>query len=216
MKLDLKKELPLFILAITPIVYLRMNWSKLPEQVAIHFDIDGIANGWSSKLELFYMTLGIMIGTYLLLKFLPRIDPKKQMEDMGNKYYKVKLLILALVSSVFTFVTFLVINENANSKIMFIIFGVFFISLGNLMQTIKPNYFIGIRTPWTVQSDFVWKEVHKLTGVIMIVSGIITLIAYFFFTKEYMKYTFYLALFVSVVVPYLYSFYLFKKEEATK
>lgn len=208
------KELILIIITILPIVYALLVWNTLPETIATHFDIEGNANGFTKKSHIVWLISGVMIFSYVLMKYLPKIDPKNKIENMGKKYFKIKLLLISLLSSVFSFVIYIAINENANSKIFILILGSFLIVMGNFMQTIKPNYFLGMRTPWTLQSEVVWKKTHKIAGKIMIITGLIFAISFFVTSGRKLEIIIILSLILTIVIPFVYSYVIFKKLES--
>lgn len=212
MKNNWIKELILILLTITPTTYLFFIWQKLPLQIATHFDLEGNANGFTSKSNMIWILSAIMIGIYLLLQFLPKLDPKNQIEYMGKKYFQLKLLLMSLMSGMFTYIIYMAANKDANSSFIFIFLAVFFIIMGNLMQTIKPNYFIGMRTPWTLQSETVWRKTHKLSGILMIFTGFILIIAFFLISGKMRNLVFMPLMIFSILIPYLYSYVLYKKE----
>ena len=214
MKNTWTKELILIIITILPIVYVLLVWDALPETIATHFDFEGNANGFTKKSHIVWLISGVMIFSYVLMKYLPKIDPKNKIENMGKKYFKIKLLLISLLSSVFSFVIYIAINENANSKIFILILGSFLIVMGNFMQTIKPNYFLGMRTPWTLQSEVVWKKTHKIAGKIMIITGLIFAISFFVTSGRKLEIIIILSLILTIVIPFVYSYVIFKKLES--
>jgi len=155
MKNKLIKELLLITIPIIPIVYLYLVWDKLPIEIPTHFNLEGKADGFTNKDSFVWVLSGLLAFTYLLMKFLPKIDPKNQIEQMGSKYFKIKLLLLSFITAIFCHIIYMAINPNASSSFIVLILALFFVVMGNFMQTIKPNYFLGMRTPWTLQSETV-------------------------------------------------------------
>ena len=93
-----------------------------------------------------------------------------------------------------------------------LLIGVLFILLGNYFKTIKPNYFIGIRTPWTLENETIWKETHKLGGKLWFVGGILIVIFSLLLDKRQAFTVLMLITGLITIVPIVYSYLMFKKE----
>lgn len=95
-------------------------------------------------------------------------------------------------------------------KIIFATISLFFIIFGNYMGNIRPNWFVGIRTPWTMDNEEVWRKTHQLAGKLWFSGGIAALIFSFVLTK-YFNYWFIPLLFTITLIPIIYSYLLYKK-----
>jgi len=100
----------------------------------------------------------------------------------------------------------------ANPNYILLLCGVLFILLGNYFKTIKANYFIGIRTPWTLENESVWKETHKLGGKIWFAGGLLVILSSLIFDERTNFIIFMTIIAVMVLVPVVYSYLLFKKQ----
>ncbi len=174
-KVKNKSEMIIIALALLPILVVIFMWSKLPIEVPMHFDINGKVNRYGSKLELFLVITLLNAMIYFLFKYLPKIDPKKKMNEKS-------LEILRMVVSVFIcLISFLVLGSSFTQTVDIISQGlpigmcVLMLLLGNYMPLFKPNYFIGIRTPWTLENEDVWKRTHIFFGKLWFWMGIIFL-----------------------------------------
>lgn len=213
MKNKILKETILILISIIPIIYILLVWDSLPNEIATHFDLKGNANGFTKKSNILLIVSSIMLFSYLTLSFIQKLDPKNQIKLMGNKLYKIKLLVILFMSLIFTFIIYKATNENVNDKFLLIVFALFFIIMGNYMQTVKPNFFIGIRTPWTLQSDVVWKKTHKIAGVLMMITGLLSIVFIFILPINIARQLVIISFIVSLIIPYIYSFFLFQKEQ---
>jgi len=152
---------------LVPFIYLFSQWSIIPDVIPTHWDINNKPNDWGSKYTLLIMPLIMGLPIYLLLKYLPKIDPKKlQVEAMLDTLLKLRVLIAFVMSAVSVFIIYATIhpNENIIGRGLFIILSIFFIIMGNFLMKVRPNYFVGIRTPWTISDERVWKKTHQLGG----------------------------------------------------
>ena len=98
-----------------------------------------------------------------------------------------------------------------NPDYIMLLIGVLYIILGNYLKTIKPNYFIGIRTPWTLQNETVWKQTHKLAGVLWFIGGLIVVSSSLILEKQSNSTLFLVITGIISVIPIVYSYILFKK-----
>ncbi len=208
---NLLKEAIIWAIIIIPFVYYAVVYSKLPAQVPIHFDLHGTPDNYASKSAYWWIIASTTLGMYLLLLIIPLIDPKHRLQQMGNKYYTIKLLLVTLMSLLSVFSIYMAQNPSANkSFILMLVFGLFFIVLGNYMPSFKPNYFIGIRTPWTLESEDIWRRTHRFGGWLWLATGLLIII--FTLLKTSPVVSFVLAI-TAALVPVIYSFVLYLKHK---
>jgi uncharacterized membrane protein len=211
------KEIALWILILLPYAYLLTIWDNLPDRVAIHFGLDGEPNGWSGKTSvLFLPTIGV--GIYFLMRFLPALDPKKRIEQMGSKYFNLRAMLTLFISLMM--IDFLyTIKEGSikNPNILVALMAAMFAMLGNYLQAIRPNYFLGIRTPWTLESESVWRKTHQLAGKVWMIGGILIFLLSFVITNSKgLSITFGALLFVMIIIPVGYSYSFYQQEKKLK
>lgn len=200
------QELLLVVLTLLPILYLFLNWSVLPESMPIHFDAKGEPNGYGSRLVYVFMPIGI----YLLMLFLPKIDPRKANYTVfEGSYYKVRLIMAIFFGLINTMVIWGVVNQtNAMGKFMPLLIFFLFMLIGNYMGNFRPNYFVGIKVPWTLNSDEVWIRTHKMAGKLWFWGSLIGMALYFVVEKT--EWVFVSLLVVLVVVPVVYSYVIYQ------
>ena len=134
---------------------------------------------------------------------------------MGKKYDTLKLIATTFMSVLALFIIYMAKNQSvANPNYIFLLMGVLFIIFGNYFKTIKANYFIGIRTPWTLESEIVWKETHKMGGKIWFIGGLLIILSCLIFEKEINAVIFLIITAIMVLVPVVYSYLLFKKQKS--
>src|ERR1035437_6139383 len=206
------KESIFWILILIPFVYLTTIWSELPKVIPTHFDLSGNPNGWSDKNGLIILIGLLEIGTYLLMLFIPFFDPKKKIQQMGDKYYSLRLL-MTLLMSIISFYLLNVSSKGVISPNLLIgLIGGFDAVFGNYLQTVKQNYFIGIRTPWALENDQTWKKTHRLAGRLWIEGGLLIILISIFSRNGYaLGILFAIVTFIIVIIPIIYSYTEFKK-----
>lgn len=209
MKTKFVKELPLIFITLVPLVFLFVNWNALPAQLPMHWNANGEIDNYGPR----YMPALLCIGLYLLFIIVPRIDPRKRNYDLfAGTYYKLRL-VLALFFSAISVVTMMIGLGAGIQMHTFIMIGIsiLFTMMGNYMSTIRPNYFLGIRTPWTLDNEEVWKRTHLLGGRLWFWGGIACLIASFSLPQHVLTIFFIAAVVIISLLPIIYSYLLFRK-----
>lgn len=208
----LKKELPIIGIVLLPFIYLAYIWNNLPEQVPMHWNLKGEIDDWGSKYSLIGMTFLLPVLTYVLLMVVPKIDPKKRIEAMGGKYYQFKFILVTFMSALALVIMYISNNQKlSNPSMIVILLGILFVFMGNYFKVIKQNYFIGIKTPWTLESEEVWKLTHLLAGKMWVVGGIVIVICSLVVPENLNFYFFIGITLVISIVPTVYSYLIFKK-----
>ncbi|HEY5591732.1 MAG TPA: SdpI family protein [Paludibacter sp.] len=206
------KESVFWILILLPFVYLLTIWKTLPELVPTHFDLLGNPNGWSDKNGLILLIGGMGIGTYILMLLIPKFDPKKKIEQMGDKYYSLRLLLTIFMSLLSIYILYAGNGSKINPNLLIALIGALYAILGNYFQTLKPNYFIGIRTPWTLENEQIWKKTHRLAGRLWIAGGLLTIIISFLINSNLVLVIFFgIITTIIVLVPLVFSYTEFQK-----
>ena len=206
------KESVLWALIALPYVYLATTWNKMPDVVPIHFDMEGNANGWANKTTFLFIPGALGIGIYVLMILLPFLDPKKKIEQMGEKYFSVRFMLTLFISTLSIY-TIYAGNTGTlkGTNLLFALIGILFAFMGNYFQAIRPNYFIGIRTPWTLENEEVWKKTHRLGGRLWMAGGILIVILSFIIKSRPDILAF---LFLPMgIVPIVFSYIEFRKEK---
>jgi uncharacterized membrane protein len=215
MKLSVKKELPLIGIVLAPFVYLAIIWNTLPEKVPTHWNYKGDVDKWGDKYSLIALLFLLPVLTYVLMLVIPQIDPKKKIEMMGGKYYQLKFVLVLFMSTLAFIILHIAVSQDILSpNLIFIPIGVLFVALGNYFKVIQPNYFIGIKTPWTLESKEVWKLTHTLAGKLWIAGGLIIVITSLTIAKSVFIYVFIGTTAIITLVPVIYSYIKFKELKA--
>ena len=213
---SLKKELPIIGIVLLPFVYLAYIWNSLPESVPLHWNLKGEIDDWGSKYSLIGLVFLLPVLTYILMLVVPKIDPKKRIESMGRKYYQFKFILVAFMSVLSLFIIHISKNQKLSSPNMIVILvGVLFVLMGNYFKVIKQNYFIGIKTPWTLESEEVWKLTHILAGKMWVIGGIVIVICCLIFPENLNIYFLVSITTLISIVPIVYSYLIYKKLKNT-
>lgn len=207
-----KIDLISLIIILIPIVMTIVLYHKLPDQLAVHFGINGEVNGYQGRSTFLLTSALVLIGISLLLKITRYIDPKKKNFDKFESTFDMFRLILTFFLSVM-YITLLYFNLGYAVNIQMIVLigiGLLFMFLGNSMNKIRFNYTMGIRTPWTLASEEVWRRTHRLAGPLWLIGGIIVIILAFL--PGNIAFTI-MIIIVAIIalIPILYSYLIYKK-----
>lgn len=179
MKKTLRTDWPLLLLIIFSLALGFYVYPMLPDQVPSHWNFRGDVDGYSSRTWGAFGIPLMILGFYFLFVVLPLIDPKKENYLKFTRTYA----ILKYALTVFFFLLYLAtigvslgypVNIN---RLVPMSIAILFVILGNYMSTIRHNYFMGIKTPWTLANEKVWTKTHRLGGKLWVFSGIIGFIA---------------------------------------
>jgi len=184
---------------------------QFPDKIVSHWDSQGQPNGYMSKfLGLFLMPL-ISVALFLLFMLLPKIDPfKKNIQKFRNYFDGFIIIIFVFLFYLYLLTIFWNLGYTFN-MILFLIpaFTVLLYYAGILIEHAKRNWFIGIRTPWTLSSEKVWNKTHKLGAKLFKVSAVIALLGLVF--QKYAIYFVIIPLIFSVLDTTIYSYFEYKK-----
>jgi len=211
-------DLAAIIVWLLPMAYLAFIYQQLPATVPLHYGINGHADRYGSKHEFvgFQALLsGVTVFVYLLLRFLPAIDPKKQVSVGQDTFLKLAVGIVLFLSGLSAAIIFATANRSFRiDQVIFPFIGLFFAFMGNIMYNIKPNYFAGIRTPWTLEDANNWRATHRLAGKLWFVGGLLIAVVSLM-VHGVAGFAFFIsAMVVLTLVPTIYSYIYFRSHRA--
>lgn len=210
----LKKEWFILVILIVPFFVSAYFWDELPDEVPTHFNIQGEADDWGPKWMAAYLIPMIGVGTYLMILLLPAIDPKKKIESAQKPVAAIRMFTSVFMVGIYAFVMAASLGTTINfSNYIIIGVGVLILIVGNYMNSIKPNYFIGIRTPWTLENEEVWKRTHRLSSKIWIVGGLLLMLSPLVPEMIRLDYLIYIIVGILAGIPLVYSYVIYKKLE---
>jgi len=202
----------ILIILLSFIIGIYSYYNIKEDKIISHWNIKGQVDGYMPKFWGIFLIPLISLGIYLIFLLIPKIDPLKKNIKKFRKYYNLLILILIL----FLFYIFILIilsnfkyKLNINTMLMPAI-GVLFFCIGIIMKKLKRNWFIGIRTPWTLSSDKVWKKTHYLGSLLFKFTGVILLFG-IFFSPKYFLWFILIPIFVLAIWLVLYSYLEYKK-----
>jgi len=207
-----KMNLLILGLVILSIILGIIVYSYLPDKLASHWNVSGEVDGYMPKFWGVFILPIILVVFYCFYIFIPKIDPLKKNIIAFEKEFDI--FILALVLFMF-YIYFLTLFWNFGyvfdlGQFMMPALGILFIFVGILLKKAKRNFFIGIRTPWTLSSDFVWDKTHKLGSILFIFLGIISILGVV--VPEFGFFLVIVPIVIVVLVLVIYSYIIYKQE----
>jgi len=187
-------------------------YPQMPEQMASHWNARGQVDGYLSKFWGLFLMPVTLVGLALLFMAIPRIDPLRENIEKFRKYYD-GFVILFMLFMVVVYVQTLLWNIGIRISLnafLPIAAGIMFIGAGILVENARRNWFIGIRTPWTLSSDRVWDKTHSLGGKLLKIAGVIAIVGIFF--HSYVVYFVLVPVLLVAVYTVVYSYLEYKRE----
>ncbi|MBU1197502.1 SdpI family protein [Candidatus Micrarchaeota archaeon] len=193
------------------------SYGNLPDRVPTHWDISGKPDKYDSREMGAFLIPGIMVVLFVLWEFIPRIAVFKKNFKAHMSEYKqfraVFLLFFLLVYGAMLAPHYGIYFHMGQSMLIGI--GLLFLYIGQVLPRFKRNFFVGIRTPWAIASDEVWKKTHILGGKVFKVLGVIMLLSLFLDQKDA-----FLVMMASILVGvfglFVYSYLEYRKMPASK
>ena len=205
--------LTMWLLALLPLVLVAVFYSRLPDQVPMHWGFDGEINRYGSKNELWLIgALGPLFA--LLFQFLPRLDPKRRNYEKFQTYYEAFSLVLVAFTSVMMGVALLESFRPGSlsmGRVVSALVGLLFLFVGNIMGKVKPNFFMGIRNPWTLSDPDVWNRAHRLGGGLFFLTGLVTVVSAILLPEPVTFAVLMAGTLLTALIPTVMSYFWYKK-----
>jgi uncharacterized membrane protein len=150
-------------------------WSHASDRIPVHWNWEGKVDRYGGKFEGLLLLPLVSLGLYLLLLVLPLFDPgKANYPTFAGAYNAIRLTVILFFSAIYAVGVLVSLGYHVNmTTVVGLAMGVLFIILGNVMGKIRPNWFVGVRTPWTLSSKLSWTKTHRLAGWLFIVMGLL-------------------------------------------
>ena len=202
------------VIAALAVVVSIWAYPQLPPTIATHWNVRGTADGFSSRATAVVIIPLVLIGLTGLFNVLPKLDPRRA------NYAKFIDTYWLIVNAVILFILIghgMIVATGLGyavkvDRFMPIGIGLLFIVLGNYLTRVEPNWFIGIRTPWTLSSDTVWRKTHRTGGWLMVVGGFVLAASVFLPQGAFLPLLI-AAILIVAVIPVVQSYILWKREQ---
>jgi len=170
----MRKLVPGLLVVAAAVGFSIWAYPHLPPLVATHFDLQGQPNGWSSRTTAVVLIPALLLGLAVVFTVLPRIDPRRaNYAKFGTAYWTIANAVLVVLAAIHVVMLMQALGWNVDiTRVVMVGVGALIVLIGNLMTQLRPNWFVGIRTPWTLSSETVWRKTHRFGGYAFTVAGL--------------------------------------------
>jgi uncharacterized membrane protein len=201
----------IWLLAIISYIGTLISYPRLPEQIPVHWNSRFEVDGWSDKSSIFgfgLLPLLILICFELFANF----SAGKISNEKHIKVYKILKIVTVILMIGLNWTSIITgLGYDINIRVVLpVVLGIFFILVGNYIPALKGNYFIGIRNPWTLADEYVWRKTHKAGGYLFIIIGIL-MIVMGFLNSDYINKIVFIIMLTGILGINVYSYYIYRK-----
>jgi uncharacterized membrane protein len=209
-----KRWYPVFLAVIGVAASLAV-YGRLPERMAVHWDLDGNPNGWMPRAFGAFFAPVFLLVLWQLMRILPRIDPREpnyaRFTDAYDTIVAAALLLLLATHGI-------VLAEALGyhvpvARLVPALVGALFVVIGNVMPRMRPNWWFGVRTPWTLSNDRVWARTHRLAGFSMTGAGLVMIGAALALPSRFGGPVMLAAAVAGTIGPAVYSYLTWRREQ---
>ena len=175
MKTNWRVELALLLLIALMFGAALVVWPSAPSEIPVHWNASGQVDRYGGKFEGLLVLPLVALGLYLLMRYLPNIDPGRlNYARFGGAYTAIRAGVLLLMAGIYGMVIAWVLGSPVDmSRAVPLAVGALFVLFGSVLGQVQPNWFVGIRTPWTLSSTESWSRTHRLGGRLFVALGVL-------------------------------------------
>lgn len=154
-------------------------YPQMPEQIPIHWNAAGQIDDYGQKQFWAFFTPGMLTVMLGILAALPYLSPKHfEISTFGPVYARIVLVVASLFTYIHVLLTAAAVNQALDTtRALFVGMGIFFALLGNLLGKVRRNFFVGVRTPWTIADERTWNDTHRVAAWTFTGAGLLTAVA---------------------------------------
>jgi len=174
MKWSWKTELPLLLVIVGLWVAAALAWPTAPDQIPVHWTLDGEVDRYGGRAEGLLLLPGIATLIYLVSLAAPWLDPGRlNYARFAGAYTTIRVAVVALLAVIYAVMLLTARGVPVDmNRIVGLAVGAALFVMGNVMGKIRPNWFFGVRTPWTLSSKRSWTQTHRFSGWVLVLGGI--------------------------------------------
>jgi uncharacterized membrane protein len=174
----MRKWIPL-IAVLAGFAFSAVVYSRLPDQMPVHWNWAGEVDGWAGRTQGAFMMPALALAVWALMRFLPRIDPRRaNYVKFGDTYELIVAAIVVMLVLIHIAVLGAALGWPISiGRVVPALIGALLLLLGNVLPRARPNWWFGIRTPWTLSNDRVWDRTHRVGGYMLAGAGCLMLLS---------------------------------------
>jgi len=209
--LNIKKELPIILIIVLMFAASIYFYPQLPDKIPTHWNFKGEIDGYSGKLTGAFLMPVMNIIMYGLFIFIPAIDPKKENYKLfESTYIYFRYLFHIFFLGIHGLIIASALGYNVDTgRLVTLAVSLLLMLMGNVMGRLKHNYFVGIKTPWTLANEEVWRKTHRLGAILWTAGGLAG--AIMSLLRLSMGWAFIAVIAVMTFIPIVYSYVIYSK-----
>lgn len=151
---------------------------RLPEAIPSHWNLAGEVDGWSPRMPGAFLLPLVALAVSVGLPLLRRIDPRRENLERFGEFWLLRNLTVLLLALIHAFSLASALGAAVDVTAAAVAgLGLFFVGMGNYLPRLRSNWWMGVRTPWTLSSDRVWQRTHRFAGRLMVGGGVALILA---------------------------------------
>ncbi|MGE5416283.1 MAG: SdpI family protein [Acidobacteriota bacterium] len=208
----LKQDWPIWIFLAGLLALSIMLYPHLPAKVPVHWNIHGQIDRYTTKQIGTFMMLGVTAGMYLMFLLLPLIDPKREnYARFAGAYRLFRWVFVIFMGSMHVAILMVALGYHLDISILVKAgVSILFLVIGNFMGQIRYNYFVGVKTPWTLSNEDVWQQTHRFAAKIWVICSLVCL-AMSPFQAVWSAWIFFASVAVMAIGPIAYSYVAYRR-----
>jgi uncharacterized membrane protein len=175
MKFSFRTELPQLLVIAAMFAVAAWSWPQVPDRIPTHWNLSGEVDGYGGKFAGLLLLPLITSGTYLLLLLLPLVDPGRgNYQNFAGPFQIMRMAIVLFLAFTYGVMVLAAFGHQIDmTTVICFAAAALLMVCGNLMGKLRPNWFVGVRTPWTLSSKMSWNKTHRLAGWLLMLMGLL-------------------------------------------
>lgn len=211
----------IWLVVLAPGIYLVCIWNKLPDSIPLHFDIKGNADRYGVKKELLMPVILLSVLSlfvYFICTNAYRLDPKRYAAENKSRLQRIGFAVAVFLAALVCMIIYTSMNGGSRFDISLVLGGVglLFAIIGNYMPNMKPNYFAGLRLPWTLEDADNWKKTHAFAGKLWFAGSLFLTALCLILPSTIALIIFFSVTLLMIIIPSVYSYRLYKKKRTSE
>jgi len=176
MRIDKRVEAVQWLILVATLALTAWAWPRVPERMPVHWNLAGQPDRYGGRVEGLLMLPLVAVGLYALFLVLPRFDPgRANYPQFGGAYAAIRTAILGVLAVIHGAVVAVAMGWRGDfGSLIAVVIGAMLAVLGAALPRVQPNWFVGIRTPWTLSSRRSWERTHRVGGRLFVAVGLVT------------------------------------------